>query len=132
MLAPMHPLPGSPSKREQKLLVTLSGAQISTLVKFTPPKAGNIKRAHVGALAILDTGLRADELLKLSDTDIDFENLMIKVKGKGNKHRRSRSASSCGRSSGGTRAVEAQAPLSGTSSARRTIPPSPFGTSSGT
>jgi len=74
-------------KVEQKILATLSPVQMARLTQAPPPPSLNLRRAHLVALTILDTGLRATEVLSLSKTDVDLDNLVIKVVGKGNKHR---------------------------------------------
>ncbi len=74
-------------KEEQKILATLSESQIHQLLHFKQGKGFNTVRAHLAALTILDTGLRASELLGLTKEDIDLDNLAFKVKGKGGKHR---------------------------------------------
>ena len=76
----------SPLKEEQKILQTLSDNHIKALLGFRPVGV-NLKRAHLIALTILDTGLRASEVLGLTFKDCDLDNLTFKVKGKGNKHR---------------------------------------------
>jgi site-specific recombinase XerD len=73
-------------KEEQKILATLSADAIRRLMSYRP-RGTNITRAHFAALTILDTGLRASELLGLLKEDCNLDNLILKVIGKGNKHR---------------------------------------------
>jgi site-specific recombinase XerD len=77
-------------KEEEKILATLTPDQLTNLVhcKFgSIRKQTNLQRAHLVALTICDTGLRASEVLSLTISDVDCDNLTIKVKGKGGKHR---------------------------------------------
>lgn len=73
-------------KTEQKILATLSAADIQRVLNFKPVGVNQL-RAHLAALTILDTGLRASEVLGLTKEDVDLEQLTIKVLGKGGKHR---------------------------------------------
>lgn len=74
-------------KTEKKVLTILTDGQIRAIVQYHP-MGRNDRRAHVLALLILDTGLRANEALNVQKTDIDFDNLLITVrKGKGQKQR---------------------------------------------
>jgi len=77
-------------KQEQKVLATLTSAQVSALIKYRSDpgnRSSNIQRAQFLTLTILDTGLRASEALSLKKEDVDLENLVLKVRGKGNKQR---------------------------------------------
>jgi len=74
-------------KEEQKIIATLSPAQVLQLTQAKAQTSLNMRRAHLVALTILDTGLRATEVLSLTKVDIDFDNMVVKVVGKGNKHR---------------------------------------------
>lgn len=74
-------------KTEQKVLATLTTAQISAILSFKPNGSLNLIRAHLVALTILDCGLRASEVLGLSHNDIDLDNLVLRIIGKGGKHR---------------------------------------------
>jgi integrase/recombinase XerD len=73
-------------KEEQKILQTLSAEAIRALIHFRP-SGRNLTRAHLVALTILDTGLRASEALGLTKEDVCLDNLIMKVVGKGGKHR---------------------------------------------
>lgn len=73
-------------KEEQKILATFSAEQIHRLIHWKPV-GRNQARAHIIAVAALDSGLRISELLGLTRQDVDFDNLILRVKGKGNKHR---------------------------------------------
>lgn len=75
-------------KEEQKILATLTPAHVASLLNYRPkPPQTNLVRAHLVALTILDTGLRASEVLGLSKENVDFDNLVLKVVGKGKKDR---------------------------------------------
>jgi integrase/recombinase XerD len=74
-------------KEEQKILATLTSEQINHLLTWKSTNGTNIRRAHLMALTILDTGLRASEVLGLTKENVDFEVLTLKVLGKGGKHR---------------------------------------------
>jgi integrase len=65
-------------KEERKVLQTLSETQVKALVAFKPTGT-NATRAHVAALAILDTGVRASELLGIMPDTIDWDSLVLKV-----------------------------------------------------
>jgi len=73
-------------KEEQKILATLNEAHVKALLAYKP-KGTNETRAHMAALTILDTGIRASELFGIMPDAIDWDNLILKVLGKGNKHR---------------------------------------------
>jgi integrase/recombinase XerD len=73
-------------KTEQKILATLSKADVKRLILHRPTRQ-NDRRAHAVSLLILDTGLRIREVLGLTKTRVDFDNMLLKVKGKGNKFR---------------------------------------------
>ena len=73
-------------KEEQRILQTLIPANVSSILSYKPVGV-NLRRAHAIALAILDTGLRASEVLGLTKEDINMDTLVFKVLGKGGKHR---------------------------------------------
>jgi site-specific recombinase XerD len=73
-------------KEEQKILVVFSSDQISRIISCKPV-ARNETRVWVMAVTALDSGLRLKELTNLTQSDVDFENLVLKVRGKGNKQR---------------------------------------------
>jgi integrase/recombinase XerD len=73
-------------KEEQKILATLTADDCRKLIQYRPT-SGNLRRAHLAALTILDTGLRASEVLSLTKENVDFDQLVIKVHGKGGKER---------------------------------------------
>src|SRR5262249_25602827 len=73
-------------KEEQKVLQSFSVNAVRPLVNWKPI-GRNQERAHIIALAALDTGLRISELLSLTRQDVDFDNLILRVHGKGNKQR---------------------------------------------
>ena len=76
-------------KEEEKLLKVLSPAQFQALLHWRPEgsRVRNLRRAHLIALTILSTGLRASEVLSVLKEDIDCDQLVIKVRGKGGKER---------------------------------------------
>jgi site-specific recombinase XerD len=79
-------------KEEQRILATLTLADVQALVsaKNIAAKAisrTNLRRARLVALTILDTGLRASEVLGLTTEQINLDALTIKVLGKGGKER---------------------------------------------
>lgn len=87
-------------KEEQKILATLDNGAITQLVKFSAVRTSiNLRRAHLLALTILDTGLRANEALGLTTQDVDYDNLTFHVTGKGRKDGEYPSAANFGRSS---------------------------------
>jgi site-specific recombinase XerD len=73
-------------KCEQKVLETLSTEQVRRVMSFKPAKAWE-RRTHALTCVLLDSGLRAAEALRLTRSDVDFDNLVLKVQGKGNKQR---------------------------------------------
>src|SRR5438034_9289641 len=73
-------------KEEQKILSTFTPEHIRKLVHWKPIKRSDM-RLHALALTALDTGLRVNELLCLTRSDVDFDNFVLRVKGKGNKQR---------------------------------------------
>jgi len=73
-------------KEEEKILATLTTEHVGRLLRFGSTKT-NLRRAHLVALTILDTGLRASEVLGLTKENIDMENMILNVLGKGGKHR---------------------------------------------
>lgn len=73
-------------KEEQKVLGVFSTQDIRTIATFKPTR--RTLSVHLICLILLDTGLRVGEMLQLSWTDVDFENLLFTVQGKGNKQRK--------------------------------------------
>lgn len=73
-------------REEQKVLQTLNEQHISVLIRASV-KGTNLRRAHLIALVILSTGLRASEVLSVKKEDINFDQLTIRVLGKGSKER---------------------------------------------
>ncbi len=73
-------------KEQETVLATLSQQAVDALLHFRA-KGTNQIRAHLVALTILDTGLRASEVLGLTKENIDFDNLVFKCLGKGQKQR---------------------------------------------
>lgn len=73
-------------KEEDKILATFSPEQIKRIVNWKPVRRSDA-RLHTLVLTAIDTGLRVEELVSLSRSDVDFEHLTLRVVGKGNKHR---------------------------------------------
>jgi len=73
-------------KEEQKILETLSPEALKKIISYRPIGV-NLTRAHLVALTILDTGLRASEVLGLTKENVDLDNMTFRVIGKGGKHR---------------------------------------------
>lgn len=73
-------------KEEQRILQTLIPADVYSILAYKPIGV-NLRRAHTIALTILDTGLRASEVLGITKEDINMDTLVFKVLGKGGKHR---------------------------------------------
>lgn len=73
-------------KEERKVIQTLSDGHVQALLAFRSVGV-NLHRAHLIALTIIDTGLRASEGLGLTKEAVDMDNLIVKVIGKGGKHR---------------------------------------------
>jgi integrase/recombinase XerD len=71
---------------EKRVLQLLDDTQMRVLVAYKP-KTLCQWRTHIGALLILDTGLRISEALNLRHGDINADNLILKVFGKGQKER---------------------------------------------
>jgi integrase len=71
-------------KEEQKILATLTKEGLARLVNFKPgassnkTRSQNLIRAHLVALTILDTGLRASEILGITKENIELDQLSIK------------------------------------------------------
>jgi integrase/recombinase XerD len=74
-------------KTEQRVIVTLTEAEIRRLVQFRP-KTFNHWRIHTLVCLLLDTGMRIEEALGLGVHDVDLDNLLATVFGKGRKERR--------------------------------------------
>jgi len=75
-------------KEPQKILPTLTAAQITLLVNWKPkPKNFYQRRLHLLTLLLLDTGCRITEALTLSVRDVDLDNMLITLDGKGRKQR---------------------------------------------
>jgi integrase/recombinase XerD len=73
-------------KEEQKILSTFTPEHIKALVHWKPVKRSDT-RLHALTLTALDTGMRVQELLSLTRSDVDFQNFTLRVKGKGIKYR---------------------------------------------
>ncbi len=74
-------------KLEQKVIQTFSPAEIKKLLSSCPPKTFLGERNRSIILCLLDTGMRASELININLNDVDYRLGIIKVKGKGNKER---------------------------------------------
>ena len=73
-------------KEEEKVLPTLSPREVSAVVGFRPKRLWE-RRIHCLACTILDTGLRATEVLGLRQVNVELDNFTLKVDGKGCKQR---------------------------------------------
>jgi integrase/recombinase XerD len=74
-------------KEVQKVIATLTAAQIERLLAYRPTLLNNA-RAWTVAMLALDCGLRLNEALSLQRSDLDFDNLLIHIRdGKGGKER---------------------------------------------
>jgi len=75
-------------KEPQKILPTLTAAQVALLVNWRP-KAKNFyqRRLHLLTLLLLDTGCRITEALTLRVNDVDLDNMLVTLDGKGRKQR---------------------------------------------
>ena len=73
-------------RTEKRVVEVLSTDQFRRIIALKPKSMGQW-RAYVLACTLLDTGIRIDECLGLRQTDIDFNNLLLKVRGKGRKER---------------------------------------------
>lgn len=73
-------------KQERKILRSLTDDELRRILSFKP-KSFSEKRIHALAIALMDTGCRVDELLSITNEQIDLDNLFIKVMGKGSKER---------------------------------------------
>jgi integrase/recombinase XerD len=76
-----------PPKAPRKIVATLTGEQISRLVKSIPNKDSKGYRDRTIVITLYGTGLRISELLGLSLGDLNFDSGQIKVMGKGGKER---------------------------------------------
>ncbi len=65
---------------------TLGSAELTRLIKHKP-RGWSERCIHTLVLTLVDTGARIEELLTLSCTDTDLENLFLKLRGKGDKER---------------------------------------------
>jgi integrase/recombinase XerD len=74
-------------KEPQLVLPTLTGSQVTQLVKWKP-RSFYQRRLHLTALMLLDTGCRITEALTLHVSDIDSDNLLVTLEGKGRKQRK--------------------------------------------
>jgi site-specific recombinase XerD len=69
-----------------KALRTFSDADARALLAFKP-RSRSALRTWTLILTLMDTGLRIEEALGLLQSNVDFDNLILKVLGKGNKQR---------------------------------------------
>ena len=74
-------------KEEQRVLPTFTASDIEKFSKFKP-KGRTQVRLHTLALALLDTGCRISECIRLRWDEVDFDNLLVLYHGKGKKERR--------------------------------------------
>ena len=73
-------------KFQKRIMKTLSDSQVKAILSYKPKDFYEL-RLHTLLLLLLDCGIRINEALTLTRSQIDFENLLIKVLGKGNKER---------------------------------------------
>jgi integrase/recombinase XerD len=73
-------------KEEQKVLKVFSDNQLKAIIKWKP-KGWYQWRLYALLSTIIDTGIRIDEALSLTRSDINFDDLLIIVTGKGDKQR---------------------------------------------
>jgi integrase/recombinase XerC len=74
-------------KLEQKVILTFSPEEIKKLLSSCPPRTFLGERNRSIVLCLLDTGVRASELININLNDVDYRLGIIKVMGKGNKER---------------------------------------------
>ena len=74
-------------KLEQKVIQTFSPAEIKKLLSSCPQKTFLGERNRSIILCLLDTGMRASELININLNDVDYRLGIIKVMGKGSKER---------------------------------------------
>jgi integrase/recombinase XerC len=74
-------------RTEKRILPAFSDEELKKLTKATTGKDKQSLRNRARVLALLDTGLRAHELLSLKVGDVDTASGMVKVSGKGGKER---------------------------------------------
>lgn len=74
-------------KDHPKPVTVFSDLEIRRLLAGKPKRLTYL-RTWILIMLMLDTGCRIDEALKLTSSDIDFDNLLLTVLGKGNKMRR--------------------------------------------
>lgn len=81
-------LAGLPApKRQKKLIEPLSPEEVRALLGACDRQSDSGSRNYAILLLLLDTGLRASELLGLTIRDVRFAQGLVKVLGKGNKER---------------------------------------------
>src|SRR6266496_2371816 len=73
-------------KAETRVMKTFTDAQIKTIVTFKPKSPCEL-RLHALLCFVIDTGVRINEALTLTRSNIDLHNLLVTVLGKGNKQR---------------------------------------------
>ena len=76
-----------PPRLPQKVIATFSVEEIQAMLSFCPPKTFLGARNRAMILALMDTGMRASELIGLKIDDVDFKTGIVRVTGKGNKER---------------------------------------------
>ena len=73
-------------KHHPKPIQPFSEAEIRLLMANKPRRI-TYQRTWLLAVLLLDTGLRVDEALRLKQSDINFDDLLLSVRGKGDKPR---------------------------------------------
>jgi len=76
-----------PPKVEHKVIMPFRPEQLKTLLKFCDPNTFCGLRNRALILTFVDTGVRLEEMWKMSIEDLDLERGVIKVHGKGAKER---------------------------------------------
>jgi integrase/recombinase XerC len=74
-------------KLEQKVIATFTSEEIKKLLSSCPQRTFLGERNRSIILCLLDTGMRAFELININLNDVDYRLGIVKVKGKGNKER---------------------------------------------
>lgn len=73
-------------KFQKKVMKSFTDSQVKAILSYKPKSFYEL-RLHTLLLLLLDCGIRINEALTLTRSQIDFENMLITVLGKGNKER---------------------------------------------
>lgn len=74
-------------KVSNKVIPTFSNEEIKKMLSFCKQQTFLGERNHAMVLCLLDTGMRASELIGLKLADVDFQAGIMRVRGKGDKER---------------------------------------------